>query len=1000
MMSFWNTVQNKIALFKYVPELRKQLNLLEEKMLELQKLSKVVKSTRATIPDTFLQHVEESHEDILAFINEKDLYNFDAKLKQVLSPMSSEERTLIKLEEKYASLSEQYVKEKEALQGEIRLTNAKIKLYEANLTDFKEEIKENREEYITHSNYNQLKQKYGDTYSFYDDSSSNNSNINDFLYHYKTLDQLVKVWNDEYVRKELAANDRYFNDIDGKSLDKQQRKSIIVDEDSKLIVASAGAGKTLTISGKVKYLVEKKGVKPEEILLVSFTRKAANEMEERIKQRLNINVEVKTFHKLGLDIISKSTKAKPDIVEQPSEIIKQYFHNELYDNPQQIKKMIEFFGYYLNIPKSLEEFDSLGDSYDYQKSIDLETLKSKYDGAEEKYVQAKSNKLKAAKTTIQGERVKSLEEVMIANFLFLNGIEYEYEKVYEHASANENYRRYRPDYYLPEYDIYIEHFGITEDERTPWLSEIEEEKYLEGMKWKREEHEKNGTTLIETYSYLSNDGRLLDVLKEKLKDNGVQFKEVDFIDIFSKVYDTANNNHFDEFIKFVGSFINLFKSNGYNEGQFNELVNSIDKGNLFHYMRTKIFLEIANLVFQFYEDELTRLGVIDFNDMVNEAASIVRSGKLDLTYKYIIIDEYQDISVSRYELIKEIREMTNAKVMCVGDDWQSIYRFAGSDINLFTEFQHYFGYSELLKIEKTYRNSQQLIDEAGKFVMKNPKQFRKDLTSFKETDEPIIIYSYLGKAGIISTIKASIDDIVTRDGEDVEVMLLGRNNFDIKVLDGSLDFDVKRKADGTTVKYETYPNLKLFFLTTHKSKGLEADYVILINTANSLLGFPNKISDDPILSLVLTDKEGYPFAEERRLFYVALTRTKNRTYILTPVNKMSVFVKELIDKHNIEVKTVDGTESITEAPSCPRCKKGHLEVRVNGSTNQKFLGCSNFPQCDYTLNDVRVLESKKVCPSCGGYMVLRRSAKGEFYGCSNYPKCGHIHYELEEQTGI
>ena len=205
-------------------------------------------------------------------------------------------------------------------------------------------------------------------------------------------------------------------------------------------------------------------------------------MVERVKKRLKIDVEVKTFHKIGSSIIGKTTNKKPDIVESPSAIITGYFDKELYDNPEQLKMMIEFFGYYLNIPKDLEEFNSLGECYDHQKHMDLQTLKSKYE--EQQYIKKNTDELKIHTQTLNGEKVKSLEEVMIANFLFLNGIDYVYEKEYQYSTSNEFYRQYKPDFFLPDYNIYIEHFGITQNYSAPWLSEIEEKKYLEGIKWR------------------------------------------------------------------------------------------------------------------------------------------------------------------------------------------------------------------------------------------------------------------------------------------------------------------------------------------------------------------------------------------------------------------------------------------------------------------------------------------------------------------------------------
>ncbi|MDG0789970.1 topoisomerase DNA-binding C4 zinc finger domain-containing protein [Cohnella ginsengisoli] len=160
------------------------------------------------------------------------------------------------------------------------------------------------------------------------------------------------------------------------------------------------------------------------------------------------------------------------------------------------------------------------------------------------------------------------------------------------------------------------------------------------------------------------------------------------------------------------------------------------------------------------------------------------------------------------------------------------------------------------------------------------------------------------------------------------------------------------------IKYRRFRDLKITFFTAHRSKGLEAENVIIINAKNSLVGFPNKIADDPILGWVLTERDNFDFAEERRLFYVAITRTKNRCIILAPETGMSVFVKELIDKHQVPYSMVTDEESMADHPNCPRCRTGYLVTR-QGNGGQSFLGCSNYPGCEYRVRYIQILKDKK-----------------------------------------
>ena len=858
---------------------------------------------------------------------------------------------------------------------------------------FINELEVVRNSYFTYSMRVNIESKYREAFKLATTKGFKKirtENINKFRELYPVLEDKRKEWNKEYIDKELVESKDLLSNIDGKSLDNQQRMAVVTDEDSNLVIAGAGSGKTLTISAKVKYLVDRKGVNPEDILLISFTAKSAEEMFERISKKLDINVDVKTFHKLGLNIISKGREYRPDVAEEylMGSAIDSYFKEKIKHNADAMRAVIMFLTYYLSVPKDLEKYNDLGEYYDETKNLDLETIKSKMEKVE---FDNKINDLKLDHKTINGERVKSLEEVMIANCLYLNGIEYVYEYKYPFESDDKYKKQYRPDFYLPEYDLYIEHFGITKDYRTPWLTEIEERKYIDGIKWKREQHKKNGTTLIETYSYYNKEGKLLEKLEEKLREMDIEFKQVAFEEIYNKVYGQNQDEYLIEFKKLISTFIGLFKSNGYKNDNFSELYKMANKMNSsFLCERTRLFLDIVTPIYNEYQNTLAQEKEIDFNDMINEATEIIKGGKITLKYKYIIIDEYQDISMSRFNLINAIRNKTGAKLMCVGDDWQSIYRFAGSDINLFTKFGEYVGYYELLMIEKTYRNSQELIDIAAKFVVKNPNQIKKDLKSDKHNSKPIRILGYeTSKAQ--EQIDKAIEEIVDINGDEAEIMIVSRNNKDIINLYGlnsSGILSLKQKGKAVILACTKYPKLKISLFTAHRSKGLEADNIIVINLENKTTGFPNKISNDSILSLVLTPGGGYEYDEERRLFYVAITRTKNTTYLVTDIRNKSIFIEELMKEQGIELEVENRQETILDNPKCPICQSGLMVIR-KGSSNKEFLGCTNYPRCESTINSIEIINNQVKCSACGGYMVKRKGRYGEFYGCTNYPICSN-----------
>ncbi|MBR4136278.1 MAG: UvrD-helicase domain-containing protein [Bacteroidales bacterium] len=847
-----------------------------------------------------------------------------------------------------------------------------------------------QKQYISHSIEKKFIEKWNSLYSEitkYNLPKKHHSfaKIEHFKNTFSSLHELFLTANEDFIRSESTKHDNLFSNIDGKSLDQQQRAAVITDEDRILVLAGAGSGKTLTISAKVKYLCEIKNIKPEEILLISFTRKSAQEMTGRIQEKLGINVTSTTFHKLGLDIITQTDHCRPEVFDENelNQFVLDFFEKDLLKHPELIKKLTEYFAYYVEIPKGMEDYSSLGELYEEEKAADLETLKSKYD--REKYIRNTGFEKAKAFTTLKNEKVKSLEETKIANFLFMHGIKYEYEKLYPYENNDPLRKSYRPDFYLTDYNIYLEHFGISKDHTVPWLSPVEEIKYLESIRWKRELHKKNKTKLLETYSFYSSEGILLSKLEKILLDNGVKFKMQNFTDIFNTVYATKSNKYFSEFIKLCQTFIILFKSNNYNLGMIEVLRKkySSEVHNIFLCNRSELFLDIVKVILTKYQDYLALNKAIDFSDMINLAAEKVSAGCDIPSYKYLIVDEYQDTSKSRFNLLKAIADRTNAKVFCVGDDWQSIYRFAGSDISLFTDFEKYFGYTKVLKIEKTYRNSQQLIDEASRFVLRNPVQLRKELHSDKHLNYPLVFWGF--DSDPKTALQGAIDKIVSDGGKHSSILLLGRTNYDIDIVNSTGLFKMHRNNRTEKLEYMPIPELQIDFLTVHKSKGLEAENVIILNFKNDKLGFPNQIADDPILNLVLTKAEEYKFAEERRLFYVAITRTKNRTFILTDNKNPSPFFNEFVESKSVCFYSIKKNTSAKQT-NCPCCKTGSLfKVEHNGSS---FIGCSNYPKCRYTLHDATILNHPRRCPSCGGFLVKRKGRNGHrFIGCTNYPYC-------------
>lgn len=334
--------------------------------------------------------------------------------------------------------------------------------------------------------------------------------------------------------------------------------------------------------------------------------------------------------------------------------------------------------------------------------------------------------------------------------------------------------------------------------------------------------------------------------------------------IIDELMPNYNNNE----KKLISTIINLYKSQDLNYKVFYKIPKKY-----YH-----LIILVLNILIE-YEKEKKSMGAIDFDDMITYATSRVTHNP----YKYIIIDEYQDSSLIRVKLIQKLVSINNAKLLVVGDDWQSIYRFSGCDINIFLNFRKYFKKIKTLKIINTYRNSQELINIASNFITKNPFQIKKRLISSKKNTKPIKIIYYNNNK------PESLIKIITNINPTNNILILGRNNFDINQY-----LDTKIILNKNIITLKDYPEYKIKYLTVHKSKGLESDEVIIINLSDELYGFPTQLKEHKILKYFQTTKSIFKNDEERRLFYVALTRTKNNTYLLANKKNPSIFIKELI----------------------------------------------------------------------------------------------------------
>ena len=713
----------------------------------------------------------------------------------------------------------------------------------------------------------------------------------------------IEKYNNSVLEKEYEKYKNYFENMfigidDNIHLDEEQIKAILADEDYSLIIAGAGTGKTTTMAAKVKYLVDKKGIDPSKILVMSFAKKATEELKERIQIDFNIPATITTFHSLGFMYIREIFNNRKCFVVDKNvrnEIFFKYFNENIFSDKEKTKEVLEIFDnsvssdgwlfapFFKNNYDKYDNYNLLFEAYKNKKLDEAYSIGLK-DAVNDLLEQSLNRELVY---TINGELVKSKGEALIANFLFSNNIDYEYEKIYEELMSDR--KTYRPDFTLnlAGQPVYIEYFGLSN------YKDSELSTYEKIRKIKEDYHKTHNTKFIKI-DYKRGEN-LIETLKRELVNMGFTLNPKSYKEIFMAILDSNKCALLYKFRDFLYKCIDLMKA----YPSRSNIVKEVNKYilTLSNDEERQLVKKQFEYIYDFYIYYQKKLyGAedygFDFSDMIYYANKYIeRIGNNNkLNFEYIIIDEYQDISKDRYELTKKIATKNNSKIVAVGDDWQAIYGFSGSRVEYTYNFLKYFEGAKLFRITKTYRNSQALVNYSGKFVMKNDIQIKKKLVSNKEIYRPVRFVKFEdGKE--YEYLKKLILEI-NRNFPNEHILILGRTN---KIINSCFDDDELIDSIGTKIKYLGYEDIDIDAMTIHKSKGLTSDEVILIGLDQY---FPNSKNSLFWLESLFRPVEMYepiPFAEERRLFYVALTRTKKYVYLLVNENKekRSAFINEI-----------------------------------------------------------------------------------------------------------
>lgn len=654
------------------------------------------------------------------------------------------------------------------------------------------------------------------------------------------LIQLTENYNKRFIQKRKQQYQWLFAKLPY-PLDDQQKTAIITDDTHNLVVAGAGAGKTEVLVTRIAYLIERKPdtINPERILALAYQRKASQEMRDRIKQRYNRDVEIRTFHSLGFQIVQSITGKAPLLLggDNHDRAVDKLIAS-LFQKNMQIAKfrnaVINYMGVIGNEEKFKEEadFKTKEDYYEYKRKLKLVTL--------------------------DNHEVKSQGEQDIMNFFIthmLNGKDIKI--IYEQPAEWMKYldkdgveQQPKPDFYLPEHDIYFEHWSLGVDGKPPpWY----EEDYIANMEKKKEKFIKNGKTLVETTAgeRVQNQDftelikqRFIEKIKEKYPNEKFEITPIPYERLVEKVWDNCKS-YVNKLPQNIKSFITVAKTNKFTT---KDIFERLTKEKWSYYQRT--FALVAVQIFEAYEIALNELHCIDYQDMINQAIDMLEDKK-DLyrnKYDHILIDEYQDISDQRYRLIKTLMERNDGcKLFCVGDDWQSIMGFTGSNLDFFINFDKYFDHPARTDLTINYRSITSIVETSKEIIDKNKHgQLKKEHIAHIKEIQPITIYHSMHSPDYVTQYYQQIcNHCLSKIKEHLDN---GYNPNDIMILSRILNNPKLKDILYESSVYSAIPVHipqeknqsswnKVPFMSVHQAKGLEGRAVFLIDVCQGFVWF-------------------------------------------------------------------------------------------------------------------------------------------------------------------
>jgi DNA helicase-4 len=687
------------------------------------------------------------------------------------------------------------------------------------------------------------------------------------------------------------------------SLNEKQREAVISEDKRLLVLAGAGSGKTKTLLQKLIYLIEEKNVNPSNILAITFTKNAANEMLDRLiisadeteeyaeiladkhrtqkekdteryfftkKHRWIDNLTLKTFHSLCYGIIRNfgvnefdnkfkiigDTKATDDDFAKYSatETAFEAIHKILIESCESNEYLLNFKRYIL---------DYMIDKIHIEKDRRLSLPK---DG---KFF-----------TTLNGTKVRSKSEQYIADWLYRHSIKFEYE-----PSVNFRDFDFRPDFFIPEANLYIEHLS---DKSYP-------------TKGKEQQFNKANKLLVKTFEHQTKDTAIFNlvlerIIKNRLPSNYHFTTALSFEEEFHSYHKEVK-----DFLRQVARVIDMVKVENTSTSKV------LEDSQSDQHERVRDFYKLALPIIDQYKTYCTNKSYLDFNDMITKTVSLFKNhseiaDKFRTKYEYILVDEFQDVNNLQVEFIKLLLTDTN-QLFCVGDDWQSIYGFRGSNVDYIVNFSTHFPNSKTIKLSLNYRSTQHIVGASNEVIKNNKVKVDKQIESFKKSDSKIFIYAGKNEDENIDFAIGQIKRLQKEKGYTKEDILF-----------------LFRRSKMYNAYFERFRQERIFASgkTIHASKGLEAKAVFIIGLSEGSGGFPDIWMEDRIYQIIKESNHDVLMEEERRLFYVAITRAKDELFLLTEKGNESSFLKEIPE--NFTYKTSIAFKPVVERIlSCHNC---------------------------------------------------------------------------------